>query len=175
MNSYTDYDEEDYVREPDMPIREQLTEDTRSKFDKQLDDAVYLSMLEIAHEDELNQMYEKQLIEEYEQNELYEKQIMEEYKRQEAEETLQWEEEYNNRIKEFAEFNINLTRVSNFDKNTAEIAPQIHLILHHYYNQSASTYAIALEEYNQLFNVISRIRISPKALEILKKIVVVSV
>ena len=57
--------QEDNIRAPDEVVRETLLEDTRSDFEKQLDEAMYLSIHEMNQQRDINQQYEEQLLKEY--------------------------------------------------------------------------------------------------------------
>ena len=55
----------DEIREPDEVIREQLIEDTRCEFQKQMDEAMYLSMQEAIQQEKVFQEFEEQVINDY--------------------------------------------------------------------------------------------------------------
>ena len=51
------YDEE--IRSPDEVKRERLIQDNRCEFQKQMDEALYLSLQEIKQQEEISQNYEE--------------------------------------------------------------------------------------------------------------------
>ena len=57
--------QEDNIRQPDDAFKETLLEDTRSDFEKQLDEALQLSMQEINQQLNINKKYEEQLLKDY--------------------------------------------------------------------------------------------------------------
>ena len=59
------FQEDDNIRPPDEVVRETLLEDTRSDFEKQMDEAMYLSMQEMKQQREINEQYEEQLLKNY--------------------------------------------------------------------------------------------------------------
>ena len=61
--SFNDF--EDEVRAPDEVKRERLIEDNRSEFDKQMDEALFLSLQEIKNVEEVNKQYEELIIKNY--------------------------------------------------------------------------------------------------------------
>ena len=62
--SFNDFEDEE-VRPPDEVKIEQLMNDNRSKFDKQIDKAIYLSLQEIKNVEEVNKQYEELIIKNY--------------------------------------------------------------------------------------------------------------
>ena len=60
-----DFQEDNNIRPPDESIQEQLLEDTRSDFEKEIDEAMYLSMQEINQQQITNKQYEEQLLKDY--------------------------------------------------------------------------------------------------------------
>jgi hypothetical protein len=66
MEKSTDEDNNfDEIRPPDEVIREQLVQDTRCEFQKQMDEAMYLSMQEAIRQEKAVQEYEEQIINDY--------------------------------------------------------------------------------------------------------------
>jgi hypothetical protein len=60
-----DNSEEDNIRPPDESVNDKLFEDTRSDFEKQIDEAMYISTQEIKQNQILNTQYEEQLLKDY--------------------------------------------------------------------------------------------------------------
>ena len=56
---------EDNIRKPDEVVRETLLEDNRDNYQKQLDEAMYLSMQEMNQEREINHEYEEKILKDY--------------------------------------------------------------------------------------------------------------
>ena len=66
--SFNDFDEEiiEEIRPPDNVKREQLVgEDTRNDFDKEMEQALYLSMQEVRDEEIKNHKFEEEIINSY--------------------------------------------------------------------------------------------------------------
>ena len=59
-----DFDEEftDEIRPPDEVKREQLVEDNRNDFDREMEEALYLSMQEVRDEEIKNHKFEEEII-----------------------------------------------------------------------------------------------------------------
>jgi len=58
FNDYDNYDNADEIRQPDKVVTERLLEDTRCDFQKQMDEALRLSMQEVINQEKINQAYE---------------------------------------------------------------------------------------------------------------------
>ena len=56
---------EDNIRKPDEVVRETLLEDNRDNYQKQIDEAMYLSMQEMNQEREINHEYEEKILKDY--------------------------------------------------------------------------------------------------------------
>ena len=61
LNNNTEDDGFDEIREPDKVIREQLVQDNRCEFQKQMDEAMYLSMQDAIRQEKIFQDYEEKI------------------------------------------------------------------------------------------------------------------
>ena len=144
-NNYEDY--EDYnVRPPDESINEQLLEDTRNDFEKQIDEAIYLSRQEIIDNQIQNTEFETKLLQNY-------------------------KEETKRRTDIFKEFLFNLNKIGKFDKEIREIYYIVDPIIESYCNQLITSYEFDTETYDKIFNSIKKIRMNEEILNILKTII----
>ena len=140
-------EEENNIRLPDEVKRETLLEDTRSSFQKEIDAAVYQSMLE--QEEYANNMTE------------FETRIM-------CESSL----ETDNRKKQFACLLHELDKVSRFDNQIKEIYNIIEPIIESYCFQFIHNYEFDKITYEKIFTILSTIRTNKKAIELLKTIII---
>lgn len=138
--------QEDNIRPPDEAVRETLLEDTRSDFEKQLDEAMYLSMQEINQQININNQYEEQLVKNY---------------------AL----ESNRRNEIFKKFLFNLNKVGKFDKKVGEIYDILDPIIDSYCGQYIETCELDGETYDKIFNTLKEIRNDQQAFNILKTII----
>jgi hypothetical protein len=138
--------QEDNIRPPDEVVKETLLEDTRSDFEKQLDEAMYLSMQEINEQIEINNEYEEQLINDY---------IL----------------ESNRRCEIFKNFLLNLNKVGKFDKKVGEIYYILDPIIDSYCGQYIETCELDGETYDKIFNTLKEIRNDQQAFNLLKTII----
>jgi hypothetical protein len=140
-------EEENNIRLPDEVKRETLIEDTRSSFQKEIDAAVYQSMLE--QEEYANNMTE------------FETRIM-------CESSL----ETDNRKKQFACLLHDIDKVSRFDTQIKEIYNIIEPIIESYCFQFIHNYEFDKITYEKIFTILSTIRTNKKAIELLKTIII---
>jgi len=138
--------QEDNIRTPDEVVREKLLEDTRSDFEKELDEAMYLSIQEINKQLYINNQYEEQLLKDY------------------ASETKK-------RTSLFKNFIANLTRLCGFDKEVREIYNILDPIIESYCGQIIETCELDGETYDKIFNTLKKIRNDQQAIDILKTII----
>ena len=138
--------QEDNIRSPDEVVRDKLLEDTRSDFEKQLDEAMYLSMQEINQQDNINQQYEDQLLKDF-------------------------AVESKRRIELFKDFLFNLNKIGKFDKEIREIYEILEPIIESYCGQYMETCEFDQETYDKIFNTLKKIRINQYPLETLKTII----
>jgi hypothetical protein len=137
--------QEDNIRAPDEVVRETLLEDTRSDFEKQLDEAMYLSMYEINQQRDIYDEYEKKLIEDH-----------------------KFETDSRNEI--FKDFMFNINKIGKFDKEVREIYEILDPIIESYCKQYIQTCELDVETYDKIFNTLKKIRNNQQVLDILKTI-----
>jgi hypothetical protein len=138
--------EEDNIRPPDESVNDQLFEDTRSDFEKQIDEAIYISTQEIKQNQILNTQYEEQLLKDY------------------AEET-------NRRKDFFKDFLFNINKIGKFDNEVREIYDIIEPIIESYCNQYIKSCELDETTYNKIFSTLKKIRNNSLPLETLKTII----
>ncbi len=137
---------EDDIRPPDVVVSEQLLEDNRSEFEKQIDEAIYLSMQEIKTQHNINCEYEEQLLNNY-------------------------HTETKRRTEIFKDFLFNLNKVGKFDKEIREIYEIIDPIIDSYCGQYIQTCELDGETYDKIFNTLKKIRNNQQVLDIIKTII----
>jgi len=140
-------EEENNIRLPDEVKRETLVEDTRSSFEKEIDAAVYQSILE--HEEYANNMTE------FETRIMYESSL-----------------ETDNRQKQFASLLHDLNKVSRFDAQIKEIYNIIEPIIESYCSQFIINYEFDKVTYEKIFTTLSTIRTNKQGIELLKTVIV---
>lgn len=143
-NTFDDY--EDNIRPPDEIVTEQLLEDTRSEYEKQIDEALVLSLNEIRENHNLNKKYEEQLLKEY-------------------------NEETNKRKQTFEKFLFDLHKVSKIDREVREIYEIIDPIIESYCSQYINICEFDNETYEKIFKLLSKVRTDKSAVELLKTII----
>jgi hypothetical protein len=137
---------DDNIRPPDESFNERLLEDTRSDFEKQIDEAMYVSMQEMNQQQDINRQYEERLIKDF-------------------------MEESNRRKDIFKDFLFNLNKLIKFDKEVREIYEIIDPIIDSYCNQSIEVCELDIETYYKIFTILEKIRNSQDSLNILKTII----
>lgn len=137
---------EDNIRQPDAIVSEQLMEDNRSLFEKQMDEAMYLSMQELSQQRDMNRQYEERLLKEY------------------ASETIR-------RNELFKDFMFNLAKIGKFDKEIREIYEILDPIIESYCGQYIATCELDEASYDNIFNTLKKIRNNQQALDALKTII----
>jgi hypothetical protein len=139
-------DEIDDVRPPDEIVQDQLIEDNRSDFEKQMDEAMYLSLSELSEQRTINHQYEEQLLKAY------------------ADETSR-------RTELFKDFLFNLHKISKFDKEVREIYDILDPIIESYCNQMIHICELDIETYNKIFNTLKKIRNNQAVIDLIKSVV----
>lgn len=140
--------QENNIRPPDEVISEQLINDGRSDFQKQLDEAIYLSIQEINQQREINIQYEEQLLKEY-------------------------SDETNRRTDLFKNFKVNMIKLSKFDKEIKDVYNIIEPIIDSYCGQYIQTCELDKETYNKIFSIIKKIRNEQIVFNALKEIILI--
>lgn len=138
--------QEDNIRPPDEVVRETLLEDNRDDYQKQIDEAMYLSMQEMNQQRDINLQYEEQLLKDY------------------ASETKR-------RVELFKNFMANMTKLSKFDKEVREIYNILDPIIESYCGQYFQTCELDGETYDKIFDTLKKIRNDQQAFDTLKTII----
>jgi hypothetical protein len=141
-----DIDNEDNIRQPDEVVREQLLEDTRSDYEKDIEEAIYLSCQDFKEKEDLIQKYEDQLIKDY-------------------------NEESNKRRQTFEKLLFDLNKVGKIDKEIRETYDIIEPIIESYCSQYIYNYEFDVETYEKIFKSLGKIRTDKSAVEFLKTII----
>jgi hypothetical protein len=147
MNNSFD-DMEDNIRPADEVIRERLIEDTRSEFEKEMDNALDESMKELEEQQNIQDNYEKNLISDF---------INESMKRREIFEKLLFD----------------LNKLIRYDKEVKEIYDVIEPIIDSYCNQYIEYVSFDEITHEKIFNILHKTRIDKVALNLLKNIILV--
>ena len=143
--SFNDFEYEE-VRAPDEVKRERLIDDNRCEFQKQMDEALYLSLQEIKNVEEINKKYEELIIQTY-------------------------HNEINERREKFVGLLLDINKLIRFDKDIKEIYEIIEPIIESYCNQYIEYVELDEETYDKIFKVIGTIRTNKKNIELLQKII----
>lgn len=140
--------QEDNIRQPDDAFKETLLEDTSSDFEKQMDEALQLSMQEINQQFNINKKYEEQLLKDY-------------------------YTEIERRTNIFKNFLFNINKVGKFDNKIEEIYNIIDPIIDSYCGQFIDNCKLDKETYNKIFDTLKQIRNDQQAFDILKTIILI--
>jgi len=151
FNDYDNYDntDDEEIRPPDEVISERLVEDTRCDFQKQMDEALRLSMLEVINQEKINQAYEDEIVNNY------------------LKETIE-------RREKFEKLLMDINKLTRFDKKIKEIYEIIEPIIDAYCEQHIEIWETDEETYEKIFKNLSTIRTDKTAIEILKTIIIKS-
>jgi hypothetical protein len=147
MDPSFNYFEDEEIRAPDEVKIEQLMNDNRSKFDKQIDKAIYLSLQEIKNVEEVNKQYEELIIKNYNDEIIFRKE-------------------------KFQQLLLDMNKLMRFDKDIKEIYEIIEPIIESYCNQYIEFVELDVDTYDKIFKVIGTIRTNKKNLENLKTIII---
>lgn len=147
MEKEYNYYSNDNIRSPDVVKKEQLLQDNRSEYEKQMDEAMYLSIEEFKKQEEDYQKYEDEVISEH-------RKII------------------NERMELFRVFLFDLSKLFRFDKDIKEIYEIIEPIIDCYCGQYMNQCELDPITYNRIFKVIGNIRTDKNAIELLKKIII---
>ena len=137
---------DDNIRPPDVVVSEQLLEDTRSNFEKEIDEALYLSFQDMREKEDLSRKYEEQILKDYNEETFKRKQI-------------------------FEKFLFDLNKISKIDKEIREIYDIIEPIIESYCNQYIHKCEFDEETYEKIFKLLGKVRTDKTALELLKTII----
>jgi hypothetical protein len=147
--SFNDYDNADVIRQPDEVVTERLLEDTRCDFQKQIDEALRLSMQEVINQEKNNQAYEDEIVNNY------------------LKETTE-------RREKFVKLLMDIRKLIKFDKKIKEVYEIIDPIIYTYCEQHIEIWETDEETYEKIFKNLSTIRTDKTAIEILKTIIIKS-
>jgi len=148
FNDYDNYDnaDDEQIRPPDEVVRERLAEDTRCYFQKQMDEALRLSMLEVINQEKINQLYEDEIVNNY------------------LKETTE-------RREKFRKLLTDMNKLIRFDAKIKEVYEIVEPIIYTYCEQNIETWETDEETYEKIFKNLSAIRTDKTAIEILKTII----
>jgi hypothetical protein len=135
------------TRAPDKVIKERLLDDDRSEFEKQTDEALYLSLQELKEQEEINSIYEDDIINTY-------------------------TNETRNRKELFRELLFDLNKLTKFDKDIKEIYEIIEPIIDTYCGQFINFCELDEETYDNIFKIVGTVRTNKKNIEALKTILI---
>ncbi len=147
MDNNYNFNDDSEVRQPDNVVSEVLQEDTRSEYQKQIDEAIYLSSMEFCEQQKLQKRYEEEIIAEY-------------YSIS------------NERKEKFREFLFDLNKLIRFDKETKEIYEIIEPIIDAYCNQIIEFYELDSVTYSKIFKGLKGVRTNKKNIEYLQTILI---
>ena len=148
--SFNNNDYDDNIRPADEVKREVLQQDTRTEYEKQIEEAINLSSMEYRENEIINKRFEEEIIANY-------------YKIS------------NERKEQFREFLFDLGKLIRFDKETKEIYEIIEPIIDSYCNQFIENCELDEVTYERIFKGLKGIRTNPKNIELLKKILICNI
>jgi len=149
FNDYDNYDntDDEQIRPPDEVIRERLVEDTRCDFQKQMDEALYLSMQEVINQEKINKSYEDEIVNNY------------------LKETTE-------RREKFGKLLMDMNKLIRLDAKIKEIYEIIEPVIFTYCEQHIEFWETDEETYEKIFKNLSTIRTDKIAVELLKSIII---
>jgi hypothetical protein len=147
--SFNEYNDDNNIRAPDSVKVDRLMEDTRSEYDKQIDQAMYLSIQEFKKLEEINEKYEEEIINEHIKL-------------------------INERKEIFRGFLFDLNKLIRHDKDIKEIYEIIEPIIDSYCVNYINQFEIDTLTHDRIFKIIGNIRTDKNAMELLKKIIIKS-
>jgi hypothetical protein len=145
--SFNEYNDDNNIRAPDSVKVDRLMEDTRSEYDKQIDQAMYLSIQEFKKLEEINEKYEEEIINEHIKL-------------------------INERKEMFRGFLFDLNKLIRHDKDIKEIYEIIEPIIDSYCVNYINQFEIDTLTYDRIFKIIGNIRTNKNVIELLKKIII---
>jgi len=137
----------DNIRLPDEAKIEQLIEDNKSEYDKQIEEAMYLSITDFRDKEEIYKKYEADILEEHHAITRKRRDI-------------------------FHGLLFDVNKLIRFDKDIKEIYEIIEPIIDAYCEQYIKEYEIDSLTYDRIFKMISNIRTDKKNIELLKTILI---
>ena len=140
---------EEEIRLPDQVKRERLMPDTRTDFDIEMDEALYLSMQEFRQQNIQNDKFEEELMNNYHSV------------------TTERREKFSDLLK-------NMTKLYKFDKDIKELYDFLYPIIESYCDQYILNYEVDEKTYDKVFKFLGTIRVNKNTLDILKTIIIKS-
>ena len=147
--SFNDFNKEDNIRAPDKTKVERLMEDSRSEYEKQIDEALYLSIQDFKQQEQIYKKYEDEILNEHIKIS-------------------------NERKEQFRGFLFDLNKLIRLDKEVKEIYEIIEPIIDAYCAQYIKEYELDSLTYNKIFKIIGNVRTNKNAIELLKKILIIN-
>ena len=137
---------EDNIRPPDKIIREQLIQDTRNEFEKEIDEALYASIKEYNKQQQLHDNFEEQLMNDHLNTYIKRKEI-------------------------FEAFILDLNKIIKYDKEIKEIFNIIQPIIDLYCNQNIEIIKLDEVTYDKIFIILGKTRVNKQGMDCLKTII----
>jgi hypothetical protein len=138
------------IRPADGSKRELLQQDTRTEYEKQIEEAINLSSMEYREKEIKNERFEEEIIANY-------------FKVS------------NERKEHFRNLLFDLGKLIRFDKETKEIYEIIEPIIESYCNQFIENCEVDEMTYDRIFRALKGIRTNKKNIELLKKILICNI
>lgn len=138
---------DDEIRPPDEIITEQLLPDNRSDFDREMEEAIYISEQEFREKEQSYKMHEDQILEEY-------------------------NNETNKRRQVFEKLLFDLNKIGKIDKEIKGIYDIIEPIIDAYCLQYIITCELDVYTYKKIFNLLGKIRTDKNAVQVLQMIII---
>lgn len=133
------------IRPPDKVKTERIIEDNRSEYEKQLDEALHLSIQDLSNQEEIYKKYEDDILRDHHDTTKKRREI-------------------------FSEFLFDIHKLVRFDQEIKEIYEIIEPIIDAYCEQYIRQYEMDSLMYDRIFTIISHIRTNKKNIELLKTI-----
>jgi hypothetical protein len=134
------------IRLPDSIITDQLIQNNISDYDKQINEALYSSLLDIKNINSKNEEYEKFLMKEFEKESI-------------------------ERKNKFNEFILTMNRLIHFDSEIKKAYEIIKPIIELYCKQIVQYSELDKKAYEKVFNILSKKNINIKNIDLLKSII----
>ncbi len=138
--------DDDYIRPPDEIVSEQLLNDDISDYDRQINDAIQLSIQEMVDEQKKNKDYQESVINEFNR-------------------------EFEIRNNMFSKLLSDMKKIGKFDKDVNNIYEIIEPIISSYCYQYIKECYLDIDTYNKIFKLLGEIKTDKKAVDILKNII----
>jgi hypothetical protein len=139
------FDDED-IRPPDEVIREQLQEDPRSEYEKDLEEAMYQSIESLKEEEKRQDEYAQRCVQIF-------------------------EEERNQKYEQFDNIFKQLKKLSVYDMNLKNILDIMEPVIDAYCNGFIEYYGLDKISHDNIFDNLKKVRLSEEERQILKNIV----